>query len=275
MKRSEIRLIQKYLSQVDLYHAEIDGKKGPKTDRAIEAALWQRAGDLPEGWTSWPKKRKAVAYLQILCHDRDIEVGEIDGLYGPQTESASEILRELESTGTIRRGFGDIIPVVANPHGFPLETYETLCDHYGKPCKVRRVNVPCPWPLRLDWDLSTTTNSISIHENLAESLEQILKQVFETFGSERIKQFGLDRYGGSYNCRKKRGSRNAWSTHSWGIAIDWYPSRNKLKWRSDRASLAGPELDPWWEIWEKEGWVSLGRTEDRDWMHVQAAKRHS
>ena len=62
------------------------------------------------------------------------------------------------------------------------------------------------------------------------------------------------------------------STHSWGIALDWYPSRNKLRWGRDRASLAAPDCDDWWRIWEAEGWVSLGRSRNFDWMHVQAAK---
>ena len=275
MKKSEIKLIQKHLASDNLYHGEIDGKRGTKTDSGVETALSKRSSDLPEQWTEWSKPRKAVAYLQLLCHDKDIDAGKIDGLYGPQTESASEMMRQLESTGSLPRGFGDIVPIIANPHGFPVERYESLCDYYGKPCEITIVKVPCPWTLRLDWDLSSTTGFISIHEKLAESLERILSRAFETLGMDQIRRHGLDRYGGSCNCRKKRGSTAAWSTHAWGIAIDWFPSRNKLRWDSQRASLAHPDLDPWWEIWENEGWVSLGRTEDRDWMHVQAAKRHT
>ena len=63
-----------------------------------------------------------------------------------------------------------------------------------------------------------------------------------------------------------------WSTHAWGIAIDYDPDRNQLKWGRDRAAFARPEYDAWWRLWEEEGWVSLGRTRNYDWMHVQAAK---
>jgi len=60
--------------------------------------------------------------------------------------------------------------------------------------------------------------------------------------------------------------------HSWGIAVDYDPVKNKLKWGRDKASLPKGEYDMWWKFWEEEGWVSLGRQRNFDWMHVQAAK---
>ena len=273
MKVREIRYIKAQLAMAKIYSGEIDGKRDSTTDDAINAALLARQKALPDEWEAWSTSRKAVAYLQLLCHDRDIDAGKIDGLYGPQTESASERLDILVSTGALPRGFGDIVPIIANPNDFPIEREAALNAHYGKPCEIRRVKIPCPWTLRLDWDLKSTTNSISIHEKLGASLSKVLQQAFEVYGLEGIRAHGLDRYGGSFNCRKKRGSLAAWSSHAWGIAIDWYPSKNKLKWDSEKASLAHTDLDPWWEIWEREGWVSLGRSENRDWMHVQAAKR--
>jgi hypothetical protein len=62
------------------------------------------------------------------------------------------------------------------------------------------------------------------------------------------------------------------STHAWAIAIDWDPDNNQLQWGRDRATLARPEYRDWWEIWEREGWLSLGRVKNYDWMHIQAAK---
>lgn len=273
MKISEIKLIQQHLKAAALYSGRIDGKRGEKTDAAVQAALSGDTARLPDAWPQWPRYRKIVAYLQILCHDHDIDAGDVDGLYGPQTETASDRLRTLNQTGRLPRGFGDIQPVRENPHNFPVETWEGLTDYFGPPCEIPLVRITCPWELRLDWDLSKTTRRISIHEKLGHSLAGILETVYGIYGSSGIKSLGLDRYGGSFNCRKKRGSLNAWSTHAWGIAIDWFPSKNKLKWDSERASLAHPDLDPWWEAWEKEGWLSLGRAEDRDWMHIQAAKR--
>ncbi len=273
MKKYEIRIIQQHLVRDQRYDGQIDGKRGSGTKRAIDAALAKRASELPATWLSWSGRRRAVAYFQIICHDNDIDAGPIDGFYGPQTECASQRLKVLLDTGSLPRGFGDIIPVLANPLNFPVERFDELKQYYGNPCEITLVKVTCPWTLRLDWDLNSTTNTLSVHERLGDSLCRILTKAFDIYGIEGIKRHKLDRYGGSYNCRKKRDSVNAWSTHAWGIAIDWYPSKNKLQWGSDRASLAHPDLDSWWEIWEQEGWLSLGRSENRDWMHVQAAKR--
>ncbi len=273
MRKSEIRLIQQQLKDDGFYHGKIDGLRGNVTNQAIAEALEKINDEQMPDWHDWSAKRKAVAYLQWLCVQNDIEAGSIDGLYGPQTESASEQLIALKKSGHIPRGFGDITPLRVNPHQFPMENYDSLTDFYDEPCKAELKRVECPWMLRLDWNLRSKTRRISIHHALADSLGEILQQVYQTYQLDGIKQLGLDRYGGSFNCRKKRGSRNAWSTHAWGIAIDWFPSRNKLRWDSTRASLAQPDLDDWWEIWEKEGWMSLGRREDRDWMHIQAAQR--
>lgn len=267
-------MIQTALKEKGKTVGEIDGKRGDRTDKAIQAYLLENASNInDEHWPSWSGKRKAVACLQLLCREKDLETGTIDGLYGPQTEAASGQLGHLQAKGDIPRGFGDIVPIRENPHHFPVEHAQSLIEFYGRPCEIQRVMVRCPWQLRLDWDLSVTTRNISIHEKLADSLSGILDKVHAYYGDDGVVKYGLDRYGGSYNCRKKRGSLSSWSAHAWGIAIDWFPSRNKLKWRSDRASLAHPDLDYWWETWEKEGWLSLGRSEDRDWMHVQAARR--
>ena len=71
--------------------------------------------------------------------------------------------------------------------------------------------------------------------------------------------------------RKMRGG-SSYSMHSWGIAIDFDPERNQLKWGKDRARLAQPDAVEFWRCWEAEGWVALGRARDYDWMHVQAAR---
>jgi len=273
MKVAEAKVIQKFLTDEKLYTGKIDGDIGPKTNKAIAQAVEKYKSSFPSTYGSWPEPRLAIGLLQWLCNKRGIDAGVIDGKYGPSTMTAAQQLIVLESTGTLPRSFHDIEPLDTNPHKFPLEKYAALVAYYGEPCQAKLVKVPSPWKLRLDWDLASTVSSITIHEKLADSLTNILERVHAEYGLEGIKKYGLDRFGGSYNCRKKRGSTTAWSTHAWGIAIDWYPSKNTLRSNESNASLAKPELDAWWDIWEKEGWQSLGRKENRDWMHVQAARR--
>ena len=148
MKTSEVKLIQKNLAEKNLYSGDIDGKRGEKTNKAIGTALLDHTASLPEGWKSWSSKRKAVAYLQLLCRERDIDSGKIDGFYGPQTESAASQYRILETTGSLPRGFGDIRTIRANPNQFPLEVEEELNDYNGRPGEGRLIKVRCPWKLR-------------------------------------------------------------------------------------------------------------------------------
>ncbi len=276
MQRSDIRLLQNELKEAGLYDGEIDGQRGDKTGQAVRAALLKRTDILPPEWESWSGRRKMVALVQLACHEAGIDAGPIDGFYGMTTENAADLLRVLVTTGSLPRHFSDIDRIEANPHDLPREARDDLDGFYGlveQPSALPITRVDCPWRLRLDWDLQTTTRKIAVHEKLADSVSKVLDSALQHYGLESIVALGLDRYGGGFNHRKKRGSTTSWSTHAWGIALDWFPSRNKLSWRSDRASLAHPDLDFWWEAWEQEGWLSLGRAEDRDWMHVQAAQR--
>lgn len=99
----------------------------------------------------------------------------------------------------------------------------------------------------------------------------MLQAVAGLYSAQERKTIGLDLFGGSLNVRKMRGG-SAYSMHSWGIAIDFDPERNQLKWGKDRARLAQPDAVPFWLEWEREGWLSLGRARDFDHMHVQAAR---
>ncbi len=56
------------------------------------------------------------------------------------------------------------------------------------------------------------------------------------------------------------------------VAVDYFPAENKLFSGWDQAVFAQPQYDKWWEFWEREGWISLGRTQNFDWMHIQAAR---
>lgn len=97
MKISIVRLIQKSLVKAEFYVGVIDGKRGPKTKYTINEALTQQPNKLPDHWAKWSDKRQVIAYLQLLCHEKGIEAGQVDGFNGPTTENAAEQLFALVS----------------------------------------------------------------------------------------------------------------------------------------------------------------------------------
>lgn len=270
-----VRLIQTRLKELGYLKGRVDGDRGPNTNKAVLAALSARDADMPPGWRDWSEKRRAVGFLQLCCKDQGIDPGEIDGRIGHHTEFAYETLAEMLETGAPPRNWRDETPLDVNPNRWPTEArVESVFGRHGEPGgytpPLRRVE--CPWKLKIAWNLSQTASTILIHEKCADSLGRILAKVYAHYGEAEIKRLRLDLFGGSYNPRKMRGSER-WSMHSWGIAIDWDPSQNQLRWNRDQASLSGVDYLDWWKFWEEEGWLSLGRVANYDWMHVQAAKR--
>lgn len=271
-----IRIAQRHLQRDGFDPGPIDGQLGPKTERALDLALEARRADLAEehaeGILGRSRPRKVTAYLQLLARDADIDSGTIDGFWGPQTAFAFGELEHFEEFGVLPHPWRDFDGPPANPNGWPLETDKDLRDFYGEPGQPPLVQIDAPYPLRLSWDLGTTVRHISCHEKVASSLARVLAGVLGHYGLDGIGELRLDRYGGSFSARRKRGG-TSWSTHAWGIALDFDPDRNRLQWGRDRASFAQPAYDRWWELWEAEGWIGLGRVANFDWMHVQAARR--
>jgi hypothetical protein len=161
-------------------------------------------------------------------------------------------------------------PLAVNPNHWPDQNEANLNTFFGA-VGTNQANLVLPYPHRVAWNVRQTIHSFSCNSKVHDSAQRALTKVFDHYGMERIKELRLDRWGGCLNVRKMRGG-SKWSMHSWGIAIDYDPDRNQLKWGRDKAAFAQPEYDSWWRFWEEEGWVSLGRTRNYDWMHVQAAK---
>ena len=155
---------------------------------------------------------------------------------------------------------------------WPKETQTELTRYFGPPGK-NQVTFESPYLLRLSWDTDKAVRKFSCHKLVAPSLLRILNKVHDHYGPIEIRKLGLDLFGGCFNYRLKTGSKTKWSTHAWGIALDWDTANNQYRWDHTKARLAKPEYNDWWNIWEAEGWVSLGRTQDYDYMHVQASFR--
>jgi len=264
------------LALVHVQHdASLDRNWGAFETMPLHPILAKYSDMIPaeQDWADWNTQRKAIAIIQIAAKKKDIDPGPIDGYWGQRTDSAFEALVYYRDNGELPAKWRDITPIDANPNGWPNQSTSSMTSKFGQPCKVKLTRVQCPWPLRLSWDLNSSVPHISCNEVVAESLGRVLEAIYEEYGRSdaEMRRLRLDRYGGCYNCRSIRGG-SSWSTHAWGIAIDWDPDLNKLRWGRDRARLAKPEYDPFWEIWEKEGWLSLGRHKNFDWMHVQAAR---
>ncbi len=262
LTKSHIQLIQQELNKRGLNAGPVDGIAGNKT----KAALLRVA----ENKSTWPFKRQAIAFIQLLSKENGIDAGKIDGYWGPQTDYAYGVLREFLSTGIMPAPWRDEAPAsTTNPNNWPVENDVALKAFYGDVGK-NQTRLTLPYPHRLSWNKRQVVKSLFCHEKVKDSMLRVLTKVLEHYGPEEIKKLHLDIWGGCLNVRKKRGG-TTWSTHSWGIAMDYDPDNNSLRWGADRALFARPEYDKWWQFWEEEGWVSLGRAKNYDWMHVQAA----
>jgi len=142
---------------------------------------------------------------------------------------------------------------------------------YGTPNETGAgylVTLTLPYPMRLAWDTDETVTRMRCHKLVAAKFEAVFKDLLETYGLTRIKELGIDLFGGCFNFRKMRNG-NAWSKHSWGIAIDLDPARNTLKETRATARFARPEYQPMIDIFYKHGFISLGVECNFDWMHFE------
>lgn len=260
-----IRLIQSELNKMGLNAGKVDGLAGKDT----KAALLKVPGNM----NTWPFKMQAIAFIQFLCKKYGFDVGKIDGFWGPQTSSAFDDMSEFLETGVKPTPWREDTPILSvNPNNWPLQRQADLIAFYGQPgdeSQLTRLQVP--YPHKLAWDKRTILKSFKCHKKVHDSMKAVLTKVLDVYGFEEIKRLNLDVWSGCVNVRSMRGG-SAPSTHSWGIAVDYDDTNNQLKWGRDRAIFARPEYDKWWQCWEEEGWVSLGRAKNYDWMHVQAAK---
>jgi len=277
VNKSMIRFIQSELNQSGYACGNADGICGPRTLEQLNHALAAFAmrpaqpNGLPADWERWSKRRKLTAYIQALASQEQIEPGAIDGYWGPQTDFAYETLSFLREHGRLPDPWRDVEGREGNPNFWPSEDEDELIRYYGEVGK-NQARIQLPYRHRLAWNLTTTIQSFSCHERVHDSLKRVLERVLDHYGAQRIQELRLDLWGGCLNVRKKRGGTR-WSLHSWGVAVDYDPSHNPLRAGRDRAAFAHPDYDAWWRFWEEEGWVSLGRSANFDWMHVQAAKR--
>lgn len=253
------RTIQTIFAKSGVYSGKVDGIWGPKS----ESAAFQVVAALGSFTKNWNAARKLLAVNQWALSKLGFSPGGIDGLWGPDTQDALERYQN-----TIRDREPPKSTIEHMSTRWPRES--EVHDFYGQVGK-HQVRMELPYQMRIAWDIGTKVKSIMCHEKVAGSLQAIFKKTLDEYGEARVTELGLDLFGGCLNVRAKRGGRS-YSMHSWGIAVDLDPANNGFRWGKDRARLAKDEYDPFWDIVEGEGWISLGREKNYDWMHFQAAR---
>ena len=150
-----------------------------------------------------------------------------------------------------------------------LKTNEII-KKYGKPNQQGSylTTITLPYPMRLAWDLNTSVTKMRCHKAVADDFTKVFNDLLSHYGYEKIKELGIDLFGGCFNFRQMRGGSD-YSRHSWGIAIDLDPARNKLKETSRTARFARPEYKPMIDIFYKHGFINLGVEKNYDWMHFE------
>ena len=266
------RQIQTILQSAGYYDGSIDGIFGTKSMQGALNVIKDNLNLMPSGFNSWTDARKKIAAVQILLKANGFpDVGDIDGLAGRLTDYAYEQWDYKRIHGTLPPPWRpDDVPVnPPQPTSWGSQaTMDRMYGPAGGPQCTRGIVRP-PFKMRIAWDLGTTISTFRCHEAVADSATRVYQKVASAYSPQQIKDIGLDLFGGCYNYRKKVGGSTL-STHAYGLAIDTDPIRNQLRWTKTQARLAKPDAEEWWRIWESEGWLSLGRARDYDWMHVQA-----
>ena len=150
------------------------------------------------------------------------------------------------------------------------DTQKNVRAQYGKPGdKANMASIPVPEGFNLKYDGKPVKNIRGVHTKVKDSLLGAFEGILAKYGSEKINKLGINIYSGVYNKRAKRGG-TTWSLHSWGIAIDLYASKNALKTKAPEALFSKSEYNDMIDIFEQNGWYSLGRAKNYDWMHFQA-----
>lgn len=264
-----LRDLQLVAAALGAYKAGIDGLWGPETKKAMDIITTGH-----EGVRGWERERLIIVCIQLALIKLGYNPGVPDGLLGHNTMEAYNAWQYKKTHGKQERLDRTVVrstPRTGHPkYNFPHQS--NVSRFYGKPGPViesQLVKIPT-YDMVLDWDLTYKLNKITIHKKCAESAQSAFNEILKHFGQEKINELGLNRFAGSYNHRRMRGSR-AWSMHAYACAIDFFAAPNALRTRCPQALFCKPEYKAFFDIWESHGWTSLGRAIGRDWMHVQAA----
>ena len=260
--------IQSHLLDMGMKPGAVDGIAGAKT-RAGIARLLDRYAPTSRVDRQNMARMLVAAEQVILRQIGGLEVGPIDGIVGKLTERARvHWLNGPWRVSSLKALPGDARFPTLVKTAWPLQTQ--MEKFYGAP-NTGQVLLYTPYPLELYNRGGDQILRFSCHSKVKDSLLRVMNAALAHYGYDRLRELRLDIFGGCLNVRTVRGGK-ALSTHAYGAAVDWDPSLNALKSTRATARMARPEYAAWWDMWTAEGWLSLGKARDYDWMHVQAAR---
>lgn len=244
------KVIQTFLKTGGYYAGAIDGIFGPASYSAARAAL--KANNINAG--TWPNERVTIAINQLFLNKVNDAQLIVDGSYGPRTSDAIYIYNTTQL-----HSISNFWPRQRDVPAF-----------YGAVGR-NQVMVDVPYAMFGDYERKIKVPHFSVHKKVAASVERILHRTADHYGAAQIRKLNLDIFSGCLNVRRIT-SGTGWSMHSWGIAIDFDAAHNQFDEGRDEAAFARTVYAPFINFWEEEGWVSLGRARNYDWMHFQAAR---
>lgn len=149
-------------------------------------------------------------------------------------------------------------------------TDQQIIAKYGKPGDEDNfVVIPLPYPMVLAYPPYSTVTKMRCHKLLAPTFTAVFNEILAAYGLEKIKELDIDKFAGCVAVRLQRGSKNKWSRHSWGIAIDLSPAKNGLKTKWAQSQFAKPEYAKLHQIFEKHGFINYGKVRGFDAMHFE------
>ena len=265
----QVSQVQELLASANYYKGAIDGDAGPATVRAVEI-IGSNAG---RSFGEWPAWRRLTHAGQAVLKAQGYPVGDLDGLEGPQTTEA--LSRWRSERADVSWEVDRTEDTGARTHPAQLDwprqvnVEKVFGPAGGRACTAGVVQLP--FAFTIAWEKTQRITRFYCHEKVAEPLSWIFRTAAQDLGEARMRDLGLDLYGGCFADRPMRGGQ-AKSMHAWGIAVDLDPENNQLRWGADRARFARPEYRAWWQIVMEAGAVPAGYAWGKDWMHFQFAR---
>lgn len=249
----DTKTLQTFLKTGGYYTGAIDGIFGPMSYAAARACL--KANNVGAG--TWSNDRVMIAITQLFLNKVNDAGLIVDGIMGPRTNDAIYIYNTTQ-LNTITTYWPRQVDVRAGTSMF------------GQP---GRSQVMCELPYLMygDYERKIKVPQFSCHSKVESSLKRIFQRTLDHYGATQIRRLNLDIFSGCYVYRSTTGSSSL-SLHAWGIAVDIDAAHNQMYDGSGDAAFSKPVYAPFVGFWEAEGWVSLGRARNYDWMHFQAAR---